>query len=302
MEKTRVILDTDIGPDCDDTGALAILNLLCDEGACELLAVTHCTGSPFGAPTISAINRCFGRRVPIGTCKDPDFLSTGAALVYTPSVAREFPHDFPEGAEQPRAVEVLQDALACALDHSVTMVAIGPMNNLAAALAYEVCRELIESKVCRLVAMAGNFQPDNRFAEWNVEQDIPAAQRVLRDWPSPILLCPFEAGENILTGASLEKYSDNPVSLSYRLHTNGSMLRPSWDLVTVIAAVLGEEALLPRSPFGRIGVTDKGETLFVSQPDGVHQYMQPSSNSFALTSQIESLLDRAASVMCMHSH
>ena len=257
MEKMRVILDTDIGPDCDDTGALVILNLLCDEGACELLAVTHCTGSPFGVPTISAINRCFGRRVPIGTCKNTNFLSTGAALVYTPSVAREFPHDFPEVAEQPGAVEVLRAALSPVPDRSVTMIAIGPMNNLAAALADEACRELIESKVQRLVAMAGSFQADKRFAEWNVEQDISAAKRVIRDWPSPILLCPFEVGENILTGASLEKYPDNPVSLSYRLYTNGCMLRPSWDLVTVIAAVLGEEALLPRSTLGRIVVTEK---------------------------------------------
>ena len=300
MAGIKVILDTDIGPDCDDTGALAILNQLCDEGACELLAVTHCTGSPYGVPTISAINRCFGRRVPIGTCRDAGFLSTGAALAYTPQVAAAFPHDFPPGAPQPGAVDVLRETLSGAEDGSVTVIAIGPLNNLAAALRDDACGPLIASKVQRLVAMAGYFQADKHFAEWNVEQDIPAARHVADNWPSPILFCPFEAGENILTGASLSKYPDNPVALSYRLFTEGGMLRPSWDLITVIAAVPGAEAFLQQSAPGRIHVTEKGETLFIPQPLGVHRYVQPSADPEALTARVEALLDLAAASMRMH--
>lgn len=295
MAKMKVILDTDIGPDCDDTGALAILNLLCDEGAAELMAVTHCTGSPYGVPTISAINRRFGRRVPIGTCKDANFLSTGAALVYTPSVAAQFPHDFPPGVEQPDALSVFRKALTGAEDQSITVIAIGPLVNLASFLRDEACARLIASKVLRLVEMAGSFGP--HFVEWNVEQDIPAARCVARRWPSPILYCPFEAGENILTGASLGKYPDNPVSLSYRLFTKGGMLRPSWDLATVIAAILGEEALLPRSEPGRIDILENGETTFTPQPGGAHRYIVPSPNPEALTSRVEGLLERAAARM-----
>ncbi|NRF95128.1 hypothetical protein HQN89_30025 [Paenibacillus frigoriresistens] len=56
----RVILDTDMGPDCDDAGALAILHALVDRGEAELLAVTHCTSNPWGAGCIDAINVYYG--------------------------------------------------------------------------------------------------------------------------------------------------------------------------------------------------------------------------------------------------
>ena len=56
----RIFLDTDIGSDCDDTAALAILLQLCREGRARLLGVTHCTGSAYGLAAIDAICRLFG--------------------------------------------------------------------------------------------------------------------------------------------------------------------------------------------------------------------------------------------------
>ena len=43
-QKTRhplILLDTDIGCDCDDAGAMAVLHALADMGETEILAVTH---------------------------------------------------------------------------------------------------------------------------------------------------------------------------------------------------------------------------------------------------------------------
>ena len=54
--KKNIILDTDIGPDCDDAAALAMLNLYADQGLCRILGITHCTSNPYGAGTIDAIN------------------------------------------------------------------------------------------------------------------------------------------------------------------------------------------------------------------------------------------------------
>lgn len=36
----KIIIDTDIGWDCDDAGALALIHSLCNKGEAELLAVT----------------------------------------------------------------------------------------------------------------------------------------------------------------------------------------------------------------------------------------------------------------------
>ncbi len=293
MRKISVILDTDIGPDCDDAGALAILDQFCAEGACELLAVTHCTGSPYGLPTISAINRRFGLRVPIGTCADSGFLSSGDALRYTVEVAKAFPNDYPQGAPQPEAVRVFREALEKAEDGSVTVIAIGPLKNLAAYLCDRATARLIAQKVQSLITMAGSFTPESGFVEWNVEQDIPAAHYVARHWPTPILFCPFEVGENILTGAALQDYPDNPVSLAYRIHTNGRMLRPSWDLITVLAAFEEDEHMMPLSDFGRVDVDERGVTHFEPEAGGPHRHMRPSLEPEALTARLEALLLRA---------
>lgn len=297
MQKIPVILDTDIGPDCDDAGALAILNQFCADGACEILAITHCTGSPYGLPTISAINRCFGLRAPLGTCTDRDFLSSGEALRYTQEIAKSFPHDYPEGVPQPAAVPVFREALAGAEDGSVTVISIGPLNNLAAYLCDRDTARLIAQKVKRLISMAGSFTMGNDFAEWNVEQDIPAAHYVARHWPTPILFCPFEAGENILTGEALKDRPGNPVSAAYRIYTNGGMLRPSWDLITVLAAFEEDERLMPLSDAGRVLVDERGVTCFQPEAGGQHRYMRPSLEPEALTRRLEEHLLRALRTM-----
>lgn len=38
----KIIIDTDIGSDCDDAGALALAHNLANEGKCQILAVTNC--------------------------------------------------------------------------------------------------------------------------------------------------------------------------------------------------------------------------------------------------------------------
>ena len=65
-----IILDTDIGPDCDDVGALLMLLKLEKAGLCRIAAITHCTSNPFGCGCIDAICRAEGRSdMPIGTLK-----------------------------------------------------------------------------------------------------------------------------------------------------------------------------------------------------------------------------------------
>ena len=58
-EAIKIIFDTDIGGDCDDAGALALIHRLCDKGETEFLAVTHCCNSPYLAGCIDSINHFF---------------------------------------------------------------------------------------------------------------------------------------------------------------------------------------------------------------------------------------------------
>ena len=63
----KIIYDTDIGYDCDDAAALAMIHRLCDRGEAELLAVTHCFSTPYVSGCIDSINCYYGRQVP-GHC------------------------------------------------------------------------------------------------------------------------------------------------------------------------------------------------------------------------------------------
>lgn len=291
----RIFLDTDIGPDCDDTAALAILLQRCREGRAALIGVTHCTGSRYGLACIDSICRAFGVRVPLGTCADQSFLSDGVALRYTKPVSETFPHGFPPDAPQPDALGTCIDALSKEEDGSVTMIAIGPLNNLARFLSDPVCGPLMQKKVRRIVTMAGCFDADPVFTEWNVEMDIPAARTVFEKWTGPLDACPWEAAGSVLTGACLKEYPDNPAALAYRIYCGEKMLRPSWDLATVEMA-LGEVSGMEWSEDGRIEIDAKGVTRFSPDKAGNRRYARL-TDAEAAARALENVLRRAAETM-----
>ena len=51
-----IILDTDIAPDYDDVGALAMLHAFADNGETEILATVSSNSFKTTAPTLSVIN------------------------------------------------------------------------------------------------------------------------------------------------------------------------------------------------------------------------------------------------------
>lgn len=58
-----LLIDTDIGPDCDDAGALAVAAALAKRYRVPVGAVVSCTSSPYGAPCAEAICRYCGLEV-----------------------------------------------------------------------------------------------------------------------------------------------------------------------------------------------------------------------------------------------
>ena len=292
----KIFLDTDIGPDCDDTAALAILLQLCREGRAELAGVTHCTGSAYGLAAIDAICRLFGARVPVGTCADKAFLSQGQALCYTPAVARRFAHGYPPDAPQPDALDVFCRALRGLPDQSVTFVGIGPMKNVARFLSDETGGALMCAKVRRMVVMAGRFDTEPPVPEWNVEMDVPSARYTVENWAGPLDFCPFEAAADVLTGECL-RGTDSPVETAYRLHTHAEMLRPSWDLETVAAAVCGAREPFAWSEPGDVAIDERGATRFIPRAGGSRRYLRLRGGVQEAAAQLEALLARAVRTM-----
>ncbi len=241
----KVILDTDIGPDCDDCGALAILDRYHIDGKINLLGVTHCTSDIFGAYTVRAINRWFGVDVPIGQTSRAGFLDGAEMQRYTLPIGKAERDQYGECQIEP-AVPLLRRILA--ENEDVTLVFIGPLNNLSDLLespADEISLlngvELVKKSADEIIIMGGNFK-NPTIPEFNIQCDTRAAHVTAEKSPVKLTFCGFEAGENVLTGDSLAECPDDyPVKQAYAYYTKGE-LRPSWDLVTAYYA------LTPDSP------------------------------------------------------
>jgi inosine-uridine nucleoside N-ribohydrolase len=293
-----VILDTDMGPDCDDAGALAVLHALADQDRATVLGVLYCTSIPSGPGCVDAINRFYGRPdIPVGALAEEGFLRGHQYEKYAPYIAANFDHRF-KTSRPPEAVSLCRQILSGRPDASVDIIGIGPMKNLAGILNSKAdanCPqsgvELVGRTVRRLVVMGGGFAPDEKGvvpAEWNIAQDCVAAQTVMQRWPTPIVMCPSEAGGFVMTGKRLmaECAESNPVKKAYDIYTHGSG-RNSWDLVTVYYAVCGESGIWELSEPGTIEINDQAVSRLCVHPDGRHRYVR----TIAPVAQVEAVLE-----------
>ncbi len=203
-EPVPVIFDTDMGNDVDDAMALAMIHSLEKRGACKLLAVTVTKDHPKAAAYIDALNTFYGRPdTPIGVVRDGATKDEGKYLKVADNI-EAYPHDLRSGADAPDALPLLRKTLAAQPDNSVSLIQVGFFTNLARLLdtpgdAHSPLtgRELIARKVKVLSIMAGAFQTignDNHYIEYNVVKDIPAAQKLAREWPVPVIWSGFEIG------------------------------------------------------------------------------------------------------------
>src|SRR6478609_645460 len=70
QKPVTIILDTDIGPDYDDVGAMALLHAFADANEAEILATISCNTFETTGPNLSLLNTYFNRpEIPIGITK-----------------------------------------------------------------------------------------------------------------------------------------------------------------------------------------------------------------------------------------
>lgn len=253
----KILLDTDLGSDCDDAGALAVLHRLADEKLCEIVAMTHCTSEINGAVTVKAINTWYKRPdIPIGQYKDGPFLEDEKCMRYTKPIAAEYlkDHSMPEFED---SVRVIRRALA--EERDVVIVVIGMLNNIAGLIKSEADdispltgRELVRQSVKAMYVMGGHFE-DLTYAEYNIVQSGESAQYVSQNFSKPIVYCGYELGDKVVTGQGLNAVAeDHPVRRAYCIWNNyvwgkAEPLRCSWDLITVYCAVMQDTPLYKKS-------------------------------------------------------
>ena len=284
-QKTKsipVIFDSDMGPDYDDVGAIALLHAFADSGHAKILATVASTKYEGVAAVFNVLNTYFNR---------PDILigvPKGKALElkdnqhWTDTLLEKYPHKIKKNNEVLSATEVYRKALASQPDRSVTIITVGFLTNLADLLQsppdkYSKLngKEIVNKKVKQLVCMAGGFPAGSEF---NVKMDAAASQYVSYYWPTPILFSGVEIGFTIKTGLPLvnnKSIQNSPVKDVYRisipLSLQDSAGRMSWDQTAVLIAVKGYKPWW-KIETGKIIVADNGRNEW-SKESLLHRYI-----------------------------
>lgn len=292
----KYIIDTDIGPDCDDAAALALAMLYARQYGAEILAIMHCTSSPWGVGAVRAIADSYAMPdIEVGTLKAEGFLTGEAFELYNRTLALGIPAERRQAGD---ALKMYRKILSRQSDNGVVIIAIGPLRNIANLLRsgkdeYSELNgaALVRKKVSRLVLMAGDFTPNGNAVEWNIEMDIDAARFVAANWPSEMIYCGFEVGKKVVILRDTEPMAKtNPVRIAYNLHS-GNLGRCSWAPCTVQWAMSEQRNLYTCSAAGIITLDAQGRTIYKPAHDGRHRYISlTDANVKSVVSSLENLL------------
>ncbi|MBV6499583.1 MAG: hypothetical protein CJBNEKGG_02040 [Prosthecobacter sp.] len=277
----KLIFDTDMGNDVDDLMALCMIHSLQKRGACELLAVTVTKDHPQAAAFVDAVNTLYGYPdTPIGVVRNGAAKEPGRfnllADEKNPDGSQRYPHDLRSGADAPEAVSLIKDILARQPDGSVVIAQVGFFTNLARLLDDAEAKGLAAKKVKVLSIMAGAFQTvnhDTRHLEYNVKLDVPAAQKLAKDWPTPIVWSGYEIGvaaafPHVVIEQDLDYLPHHPLKEAYYLYNPPPHDRPTWDPTSVLYAIYPDRGFFDLSPPGNVTVEDDSATLFRPTKNG----------------------------------
>ncbi len=285
-----IIFDTDMGNDIDDALALGVLHALQSRGECRLLAVTSTKDNEFSAPYIDLVNNFFGRGdIPVGAVRAG---KTPAASRYIQEPCQAVDNGKPRykrtlqsGKDAPEAVALLRKVLAAQPDQSVAFVVVGFSTNIARLLESKPDEhspldglKLVATK-CRLLSMmAGAFKMDKPHKEYNIVEDLPAAQKALATWPTPVVMSGFEIGLAIKYPAvSIDRdyryVRHHPLAEAYRLYMKMPYDRETWDLTAALYAVRPDRGYFGLSEPGTVQVDAQGLTTLKADAAGKHRYL-----------------------------
>ena len=197
--KEKLLLDTDIGNDIDDTVCIAYL---LRQKQCELLGITTVSGEPVARAKLASALLIAADKddIPIYPgVESPLFTPQKQATPHQVRYLPQWPHetDFPKG----EAIDFMRRTIR-ANPGEITLLAIGPLTHIA--LLFSVDPE-IPLLLKRLVVMCGIFayryKDATCLSEWNARCDPYATAMVYR---APVRSM-ISVGLDVTTHVTLEK-------------------------------------------------------------------------------------------------
>jgi len=294
-----IIFDSDIGPDYDDVGAITILHVLADKGEAKILATIASNKYEGIAAVLNVFNTYFHRpnisiSVPKGEAVD-----VRDSQHWTDTLLARYPHKIKNNNEVPDALAIYRKVLAAQPDHSVTIVTVGFLTNLANLLNSKADnfspltgKQLIIKKVKCLISMAGRFPSGKEF---NVERDARASIAALNEWPTTIIYSGYEIGQKIKTGLPLiqnRKIQNSPAkdafSICIPFSKEDSSGRMSWDETAVLIAVKGYKPYYTLHP-GKIKVASDGSNKWDNNGKGQY-YLEEKESPKKMQEVLDNLM------------
>lgn len=309
-EPVPLVFDTDMGNDVDDAMALSMIHALQSRGECKLLAVTLTKDNEYACRFVDLLNTFFGRGdVPIGVVSGGVLPGEGKYLRQVATATDDgrlrYSHDLVNRADAPEAVKLLRKVLAAQPDGSVVMVQVGFSTNLAALLKSAPDdaspldgKALVKQKVRLLSTMAGAYTEqlkEKHFREFNIARDVPSAQTVFGEWPTPVVASGWEIGHAIQHPArSMQDdygyVAHHPLREAYDYYRGLANDQPTYDLTSVLYAVRPDRGYFDLSPPGRIVVEDDGFTRFEPHPNGPHRHLMARPEQVAAVREAQAML------------
>ncbi len=269
--KRTVIFDTDWWTDCDDCVALKLL-LMSEET--ELIGVNinaFMENSPY---SVELFLTQYGRgNIPVSVDKNATDFKDAPRESYQEAIIHHFSDgNFKSSDNYETSVKFYRRLLA-SQNEKTDIIAVGFQNSIADLLLSEGDEfsplsgvELCKEKVGKLWAMAGKWN-ENGGREYNVangKRSIKAAEIISEKFPCPVTYLGFEVGESVVSGGS-EVIGDESDVLWVSMNAHGSVKgRSSWDPMTALLAVIGDEEKAGYDKvYGKFTFDEEGRNYFV---------------------------------------
>jgi inosine-uridine nucleoside N-ribohydrolase len=284
----KVLLDTDIGTDIDDAWALGLLMVA---PRVELVGVTICDGNtPARAKVAVKLLHAGGKgSVPV---------AIGRATEPPDSVDYQFTWAEDFTAVTPVATPAADFIVETLRKHpgEITLVAVGPLQNIADALRKEPKLGTLARRVVLMSgSIAANVWSPVAVAEWNVKRAIEDAQLVYSSLPLTIV--PLDSTSYVtLRNEERARLEKHPAPLTralealYRLWLGSPDQRMTLHDQLAIGDTLRPEEFFGRCPSMPIRVDEKGFTrVDAAKGKPVNVCLEPKRDAF-MTFYIDGLL------------
>ncbi len=272
-----IVFDSDMGNAIDSALALAMLYGLQGKNTIRLVSVS------VNRPNLKAAEYCdvvtrfylgepggFFAPTPIGLALAAR-MAPDSAMVAAP-LARQNADGKPQYScgisklnDTADPVAQIRNALTSQFDQNAAVVLKGAATNLAGVLDLPGARDLISRKAKFLCAA-------------DFGRDVPAARKLLGEWPTPIVYSGPEVGDALpFPGASIEKdfawSPAHPIVDAYRAYKPMPYDAPSYAMTAVLRATRPTEPDFGLSDPGTLAVADDGRIRFTPGAEGKHRQL-----------------------------